>query len=386
MTSATVSESRRRWRAARSTDAAYPRRERAPAGGSRPIPARWCGGTPTVRPGPPGTREGLWYFGERALLDDHTARRPRRCVDDQRDPVRPGHACRRRHHAASRLASRPCSGWRSSSARGRTSSRSRRSATRCARSPTSPSSSCTRASTTTASLSGTFLEQLGLPEPTYHLGVGSGTHAEQTAAVIVGVERVLRRAPPTPSSCAGDVNSTIGAALAAAKLGVPVAHLEAGPALRRLDDAGGDQPRRHRPPRRPAARATATTRSTTCAARACRTPHRARRQHHDRQPPAPAAGGPRHRRRRAARPAARRLRARDAAPAGAGRRPGPPRRRRWTCSATSPAQLPVVFPVHPRTRARLDDAGTRRRAAVRRCSSRSSTSTSSRSRPTRGWW
>ncbi len=78
------------------------------------------------------------------------------------------------------------------------------------------------------SLSGTFLEQLGLPEPTHHLGVGSGTQAAQTAAVIAGVESVLEPDPPAAMVVPGDVNSTLGATLAAAKLGVPVAHLEAG--------------------------------------------------------------------------------------------------------------------------------------------------------------
>ena len=78
------------------------------------------------------------------------------------------------------------------------------------------------------SLSGAFIEQLDLPAPAHHLGVGSGTHAEQTAAVMVGVERVLTDEHPAVLVVPGDVNSTMGAALAAAKLGVPVAHLESG--------------------------------------------------------------------------------------------------------------------------------------------------------------
>src|SRR4051812_7037368 len=77
-------------------------------------------------------------------------------------------------------------------------------------------------------LSGAFLDQLGLPEPDHHLGAGSGTHAEQTAAVLVGAERVLREHPPRLVVVAGDVNSTLAAALAAAKLHLPVAHLESG--------------------------------------------------------------------------------------------------------------------------------------------------------------
>ena len=77
-------------------------------------------------------------------------------------------------------------------------------------------------------MSAAFLEQLAFPEPEFHLGVGSGTHGEQTAAVLVGVERVLTEEPMDGVLVAGDVNSTLAAALAAVKLGVPVVHLEAG--------------------------------------------------------------------------------------------------------------------------------------------------------------
>jgi UDP-N-acetylglucosamine 2-epimerase (non-hydrolysing) len=79
-----------------------------------------------------------------------------------------------------------------------------------------------------AALSDRFLEHLDLPEPDVFLGVGSGTHAEQTAAVMVGVERHLTGQPADAILVAGDVNSTLGAALAASKLGVAVIHLEAG--------------------------------------------------------------------------------------------------------------------------------------------------------------
>lgn len=77
-------------------------------------------------------------------------------------------------------------------------------------------------------LSDAFLEQLELPDADFHLGVGSGTHAEQTAAVLVGVERVLRENQFDAILVPGDVNSTLAGALAAAKLHVPVIHLEAG--------------------------------------------------------------------------------------------------------------------------------------------------------------
>lgn len=77
-------------------------------------------------------------------------------------------------------------------------------------------------------LSGSFFDALEMPSPTYHLGVGSGTHAEQTAGVLVGVERILTERRFDLVLVPGDVNSTLAAALAAAKTGVPVAHLEAG--------------------------------------------------------------------------------------------------------------------------------------------------------------
>ena len=77
-------------------------------------------------------------------------------------------------------------------------------------------------------LAGSFIEQLGMPFPDYDLGVGSGSHATQTAAVLVGVEEKLLESRPDAIVVVGDVNSTVAAALAAAKLGVPVVHLESG--------------------------------------------------------------------------------------------------------------------------------------------------------------
>jgi UDP-N-acetylglucosamine 2-epimerase (non-hydrolysing) len=77
-------------------------------------------------------------------------------------------------------------------------------------------------------LAGSFIEHLGMPTPHYNLGVGSGTHARQTAAVLVGTEEILLDARPDALVVAGDVNSTVAAALAGAKLGIPIVHLESG--------------------------------------------------------------------------------------------------------------------------------------------------------------
>jgi UDP-N-acetylglucosamine 2-epimerase (non-hydrolysing) len=85
------------------------------------------------------------------------------------------------------------------------------------------------------SMSGVFFDELGLPRPDESLGVGSGSHAEQTARALVAVERSLTNWRPDLVVVAGDVNSTLAAALAAVKLQVPVAHIEAG--LRSFDTA-----------------------------------------------------------------------------------------------------------------------------------------------------
>jgi UDP-N-acetylglucosamine 2-epimerase len=83
-------------------------------------------------------------------------------------------------------------------------------------------------------MSDVFFVQLGLPRPDANLGVGSGTQARQTADVLVGMEREFSDNSPSLAVLYGDVNSTIGAALAGAKLGVPLAHVEAG--LRSFDN------------------------------------------------------------------------------------------------------------------------------------------------------
>ena len=82
-------------------------------------------------------------------------------------------------------------------------------------------------------MSQAFFTELGMPEPDQFLGVGSGTHAEQTGAVMIALERLLLEIKPDAIVVAGDVNSTLAAALTAAKLHVPIAHVEAG--LRSMD-------------------------------------------------------------------------------------------------------------------------------------------------------
>ena len=78
-------------------------------------------------------------------------------------------------------------------------------------------------------MSDVFFEDLSLPAPDFHLGVGSGSHAEQTAKIMLAFEKTLARLPrPDWVVVPGDVNSTLAAALVAAKLGLRVAHLEAG--------------------------------------------------------------------------------------------------------------------------------------------------------------
>jgi UDP-N-acetylglucosamine 2-epimerase (non-hydrolysing) len=82
-------------------------------------------------------------------------------------------------------------------------------------------------------MSEVFFRQLGLPEPDIDLGVGSDTHARQTAAIMTGLEDLFTTRPPAMVVVYGDVNSTVAAALVASKMQVPLAHVEAG--LRSFD-------------------------------------------------------------------------------------------------------------------------------------------------------
>jgi UDP-N-acetylglucosamine 2-epimerase (non-hydrolysing) len=79
-----------------------------------------------------------------------------------------------------------------------------------------------------AGMSAIFFEQLGIPQPDVNLDVGSGTHAAQTAQVMLRLEPVLVQAAPDVLVVYGDVNSTLAAALVASKIPIPVAHVEAG--------------------------------------------------------------------------------------------------------------------------------------------------------------
>ena len=77
-------------------------------------------------------------------------------------------------------------------------------------------------------MDGVFFEELELPAPDHHLGVGSGSHAKQTALMMERIEVVLQEERPDVVMVYGDTNSTLAGALAAAKMNIPVAHVEAG--------------------------------------------------------------------------------------------------------------------------------------------------------------
>ena len=77
-------------------------------------------------------------------------------------------------------------------------------------------------------MSDVFFEELGMPAPDHHLGIGSGAHGAQTGAMLAAIETVLQKESPDAVIVYGDTNSTLAGALAAAKLHIPVAHVEAG--------------------------------------------------------------------------------------------------------------------------------------------------------------
>src|SRR5690349_2249871 len=76
-------------------------------------------------------------------------------------------------------------------------------------------------------MSKVFFDDLGMPRPAEYLGVGSASHAVQTATIMIGLEKVFLDRKPALVNVVGDVNSTMAAAIVAAKLNIPVAHTEA---------------------------------------------------------------------------------------------------------------------------------------------------------------
>ncbi|MFH0992371.1 MAG: UDP-N-acetylglucosamine 2-epimerase (non-hydrolyzing) [bacterium] len=82
-------------------------------------------------------------------------------------------------------------------------------------------------------MSKVFFEDLELPHPDFYLGVGSGSHAQQTAKIMIAFEEILEKQRPDLVVVVGDVNSTVACSLVAVKMGIPVAHVEAG--LRSFD-------------------------------------------------------------------------------------------------------------------------------------------------------
>ncbi len=85
-------------------------------------------------------------------------------------------------------------------------------------------------------MSDLFFEELDIPKPDYNLGISGGTHAEMTGRMMIAVEDVLQKEQPDWLLVYGDTNSTLAAALAAAKLHIPVCHVEAGARLHSLDN------------------------------------------------------------------------------------------------------------------------------------------------------
>lgn len=85
-------------------------------------------------------------------------------------------------------------------------------------------------------MSAVFFREMGIPTPDYNLGVSGGSHGQMTARMLTGIEEILEKEQPDALLVYGDTNSTLAAALAAAKLRIPVLHVEAGNRLGTLDN------------------------------------------------------------------------------------------------------------------------------------------------------
>lgn len=79
-----------------------------------------------------------------------------------------------------------------------------------------------------SNMSDIFFQELSLPEPHYHLDIHSGSHADMTGRMLIEIEKILMKEKPDLALVYGDTNSTLAGALAAAKLNIPIAHIEAG--------------------------------------------------------------------------------------------------------------------------------------------------------------